>query len=64
METELTIAARSSVENAGQIVENQNEFEEKDFAKTTQKPKKKQTQNIKKARKSEAKERQQLKKAT
>jgi preprotein translocase subunit SecA len=53
METDLTIAARSSVENAGQIVENQNEFEEKDFAKTAQKPKKKQTQNIKKARKSE-----------
>lgn len=53
METELTIAARSSVENAGQIVENEKEFEEKDFAKPTQIPKKKQSENIKKARKSE-----------
>jgi preprotein translocase subunit SecA len=53
METELTIAARSSVENAGQIIENEKEFEEKDFAKTNQKPKNKQPENIKKARKSE-----------
>jgi preprotein translocase subunit SecA len=53
METELTIAARSSVENAGQIIENEKEFEEKDFAKPTQIPKKKQPDNIKKARKSE-----------
>ncbi|MEI9913541.1 MAG: preprotein translocase subunit SecA [Candidatus Saccharibacteria bacterium] len=53
METDLTIAARSSVENAGQIVDNQNEFEEKDFNKQAAKPKKKQPSNIKKARKSE-----------
>ncbi|HEY1645029.1 MAG TPA: preprotein translocase subunit SecA, partial [Candidatus Saccharimonadales bacterium] len=31
METDLTIAARSSVENASSIIENQTEFEEKDF---------------------------------
>ena len=55
METELTLAARSSVENANQIIDNQTEFEEKDFAKTPQKPKKKQTQNIKNARKNERK---------
>lgn len=53
METELTLAARSSVENANQIVENQNEFEEKDFNKPNQTPKKKQAKNIKRARKSE-----------
>jgi len=53
METDLTIAARSSVENASQIVDNQNEFEEKDFNKQADKPKKKQPSNIKKARKSE-----------
>ena len=54
-ETELTIAAKSSVENASQIVEGQQEFEEKDFSKSPQIPKKKQTSNIKKARKSERK---------
>ncbi len=55
METDLTIAARSSVENAGEIIENQNEFEEEDFNKQPPKPKKKQSQNIKKARKNERK---------
>lgn len=53
METDLTIAARSSVENANQIVESENEFEEKDFNRVPQKPKKKQSQNIKIARKKE-----------
>ncbi|MHB1865106.1 MAG: preprotein translocase subunit SecA [Candidatus Saccharimonadales bacterium] len=53
METDLTIAARKSVENASQIVESQAEFEEKDFNPSLQKPKKKQTQNIKAARKKE-----------
>lgn len=53
METDLTLAAKSSVENANQIVENQTEFEEKDFNSKTPKPKKKQTKNIKKARKTE-----------
>ena len=55
METELTLAARSSVENANQIIENQTEFEEKDFVKTPKKPKKKQAQSIKNARKNERK---------
>jgi preprotein translocase subunit SecA len=53
METDLTIAARSSVENASQISGSENEFEEKDFSKVQTKPKKKQSENIKKARKSE-----------
>ena len=35
IETELTIAARQSVSNAGQIVDNQEEFEESDFKKST-----------------------------
>ncbi|HEY4963974.1 MAG TPA: preprotein translocase subunit SecA [Candidatus Saccharimonadales bacterium] len=55
METDLTLAARGSVENANQITANQNEFDEKDFDKPVAKPKKKQTQNIKKARKTERK---------
>lgn len=55
METDLTIAARGSVENANQITNNQKEFDEKDFVKTAPKAKKKQTQNIKKARKTERK---------
>ena len=38
-----------------EIVDNENEFEEKDFGKVPQKPKKKQAQNIKKARKNERK---------
>jgi preprotein translocase subunit SecA len=54
-ETDLTRAARGSVENANQIVNNQAEFEEKDFNKPIDVPKKKQTQTIKKARKTERK---------
>lgn len=53
METELTIAARSSVENANEIVNDQKEFDEKDFNKTPAVPKKKKPTNIKKARKNE-----------
>jgi preprotein translocase subunit SecA len=55
METDLTLAARGSVENANQITDNQKEFDEKDFDKPVAKSKKKQTQNIKKARKTERK---------
>jgi preprotein translocase subunit SecA len=55
METDLTIAARGSVENANQITDNQKEFDEKDFDKPVVKSKKKQIQNIKKARKTERK---------
>jgi len=53
METDLTIAARSSVENANEIVSDQKEFAEKDFDKTPTVPNKKKPTNIKKARKSE-----------
>ncbi|HUA13614.1 MAG TPA: preprotein translocase subunit SecA [Candidatus Sulfotelmatobacter sp.] len=56
-ETELTRAARGSIDNASQIVNNENEFEEKDFDKTrlAQQPKKKKPTSIRKARKSERK---------
>jgi preprotein translocase subunit SecA len=55
METDLTLAARGSVENANQISNKQIEFDEKDFIKANNKPKKKQNQSIKKARKVERK---------
>lgn len=55
METDLTIAARGSIENSNQILEGEAEFNEKDFVKNPTKPKKKQAKNIKKARKSERK---------
>jgi len=56
-ESELTRAARGSVDNASQILTNENEFDEGDFDnnKVAQKPKKKQTKTIKKARKTERK---------
>ncbi len=50
METELTLAAKSSIENSNQIVNNQEEFEEKDFdlnrEKTIQKNKAKKLKKI------------------
>ncbi len=55
METDLTLAARGSVENANQIVDNQSEFNEKDFKPGNAKPVKKRTNTIKKARKNERK---------
>lgn len=59
VETELTRAARSSVNNASQVLNNQEEFDEKDFAnksgKQATKPKAKQTDQRKKARKTERK---------
>ena len=55
METDLTLAARGSVENANQIVDNQSEFNEKDFKSSNSKPVKKRTNTIKKARKNERK---------
>ena len=56
METDLTIAARGSVENANQIVDSQSEFNEKDFTNNNKsKPIKKRTTTIKKARKNERK---------
>jgi preprotein translocase subunit SecA len=56
-ETDLTRAARSSVDNASQITTAETEFEAEDFVNTkaTQQVKKKQTTNIKKARKVERK---------
>ena len=55
-ETELTLAARGSVDNASQIVTTDNEITEKDFRdKKANQPKKKRTENIKKARKNERK---------
>jgi preprotein translocase subunit SecA len=56
-ETDLTRAARGSVDNASQITSAETEFEAADFAdkKTTQAVKKKQTTVRKKARKSERK---------
>jgi preprotein translocase subunit SecA len=53
-ETELTRAARASVENANQITSGSTEFEEEDFA-AKQLAKKKQPTTIKKARKTERK---------
>ncbi len=56
-ETELTRAARGSVDNASQILSSTSEFEEKDFKdkRTAQAAKKKQDVNRKKARKIERK---------
>jgi preprotein translocase subunit SecA len=56
-ETELTLAARGSVDNASQILTGSNEFDEGDFTdkKSDQQAKKKQTSTIKKARKAERK---------
>ncbi len=55
-ETELTRAARGSVDNANQINNNAKEFDEGDFGdKKTDEPKKKQSATIKKARKTERK---------
>lgn len=56
-ETELTLAARSSVDNASQIITTDTELSERDFTdkRTAQMVKKKQTTNIKKARKKERK---------
>lgn len=58
METQLTLAARSSIENANQIVNNQTEFNEKDFNSkkvSEQSLNKKKQDNIKRARKKERK---------
>ncbi|HSX47843.1 MAG TPA: preprotein translocase subunit SecA [Patescibacteria group bacterium] len=57
IETELTRAARGSVDNASQIITSENEFQEKDFdnKQKAQIPKKKQTKSLKKSRKSERK---------
>ncbi|MDL2342230.1 MAG: preprotein translocase subunit SecA [Patescibacteria group bacterium] len=55
-ETELTRAARSSIENSRQITNNANEFDETDFGdKKAETAKKKQPATIKKARKTERK---------
>ncbi|MBC7708309.1 preprotein translocase subunit SecA [Polaromonas sp.] len=55
-ETELTRAARGSIENGNQITNNQNEFDADDFGdKKAETPKKKQPTTIKKARKTERK---------
>jgi preprotein translocase subunit SecA len=56
-ETDLTRAARGSVDNAAQILTAETEFKSGDFKdkKAEQKPKKKQATSIKKARKSERK---------
>ena len=55
-ETELTRAARGSVNNANQINNNDKEFDEGDFGiKTADEPRKKQPTAIKKARKTERK---------
>ncbi len=57
IETDLTRAARGSVDNASQIVSAENEFTEKDFKdkNAAGQAKKKQTDNLKKARKAERK---------
>ncbi|CAN5129772.1 preprotein translocase subunit SecA [soil metagenome] len=56
VETDLTRAARSSVDNARQVMTGQEEFDEKDFAKNKpSQPKAKQPTTIKKARKTERK---------
>lgn len=55
-ETELTLAARGSVDNASQIVSHDDELTARDFQdKSANKPKKKQQASIKKARKTERK---------
>ncbi len=55
METDLTLAARGAVSNANQIVDSQQEFEQKDFSQKNKIPKVKKPNNIKKARKNERK---------
>jgi preprotein translocase subunit SecA len=58
VETDLTRAARGSINNASQVLSGQAEFEEKDFTKATKKatqPKVKQADQRKKARKTERK---------
>jgi preprotein translocase subunit SecA len=56
-ETELTRAARGSVDNANQIIEGETEFKQKDFSdkQVTQDEKKKQQETRKRARKAERK---------
>lgn len=54
-ETDLTRAARGSVNNAAQINEGLSEYQDDDFKKDAPIPKKKQTSSIKKARKTERK---------
>lgn len=56
-ETDLTLAARGSVDNASQILTSENEFGAGDFTdkQAAQQAKRKQTQSLKKARKSERK---------
>lgn len=54
-ETDLTRAARGSVNNAAQISEGVADYQEDDFKKNTATPKKKQPSSIKKARKTERK---------
>jgi preprotein translocase subunit SecA len=57
IETDLTLAARSSVDNASQITTAETEFEAQDFNdnRAAEQPKKKQSARIKKARKIERK---------
>jgi preprotein translocase subunit SecA len=57
IETDLTLAARGSVDNASQIITTDTELSERDFTdkKTAQDAKKKQVTDIKKARKKERK---------
>ncbi|HSW36932.1 MAG TPA: preprotein translocase subunit SecA [Candidatus Saccharimonadales bacterium] len=55
VETELTRAARGSVDNASQINTSQTEFEEQDFKRTANQPKNKTEEARKKARKNERK---------
>lgn len=61
METELTLAARSSVENANKIIDNQKEFDEGDFKKKNNAAAKKKTDNLRKARKNERNRKKQAK---
>jgi preprotein translocase subunit SecA len=61
MDTELTRAARGSIENVQQINSNQKEFKDKDFKTKDQVPNKKKPNNIKKARKNERKRKSQAK---
>lgn len=57
VETDLTRAARNSVDNANQILDNEEEFEESDF-RTRQQPSDKKSSNRKKAHKVERKRKQ------
>ena len=61
METELTLAARSSVENANKIIDNQKEFDEGDFKRKNNAAAKKKTDNLRKARKNERNRKKQAK---